>query len=730
MSPIHNSRFWESQVPLIQSPTVASDSETVSETEVWNFDPFELHAGLRKLCKDGETLKLSPQACDVLSVLVAKSGELVTREEIYQQLWPAGTHVEFQGNLNALIRDIRHALNDSARNPRFIQTVARRGYRFIAETANASAPAPSSSQARARPRPALRTFAWGIFPLLVLLALSIGLLLRTVGSALPVAQLGLPLMNYVGQMSSPAFSPDGKCIAFSWDGSGRQGLHIYVKRFDSGELRSLTHGEVEDRNASWSPDGKQIAFVRRMAPAQWAIFVIPSVGGVERQLALLSSKTRLSWSKNGQWIAYGVLHENGSNDTGIRAINLANGRTVHLTDGEPGQWGDISPSFSPDGRWLTFVRFFKLGVSELHIIPLQDATHPAGPPRRITFDMCDAEDPAWSPDSRSVIFTSDRQGNRKLWRISATEPSPTPQLIGGENAQTPSFDSRNRQVVYAHESRVDTLGRAAILGSDGRLGDFARLSWAPRLARNAAYSPDGKWVAYESQLSGPLQIWVSASDGSGERQLTSLNSSDIGTPRWSPDGKWIAFDARVKGKGAIYLIPTAGGTPRRLTSGEYEDVLPEWSHDNRWIYFASQRTGSYQIWKMPSAGGAPLQITHQGGFRAQESPNGRTLYYSKGNHNTAIWQVNPNGGEEVQVVSSLVDWHRFAVTSRGIYYIPDTLHSAVMFLSLESHQPARRAALFATEPILDLVAAPHETGLLIAMREVDNSELRILDLPH
>lgn len=730
MSPILNSLFLESQVPLIQTSTVTTVSEMVSETAVWSFDAFELLSGLRKLCKDGEGLKLSPQACDVLSLLVAKRGELVTREEIYQQLWPTGTHVEFQGNLNALIRDIRHALNDSARNPRFIQTVARRGYRFIAETANASAPVPSTSPAQVLPRSTLRIFAWGIFPLVVLLALSIGLMLRTRNSLSPEAQLGIPLMNYVGQMGSPAFSPDGKRIAFSWDGSGHQGLHIYVKQFDSGELRCLTRGEVEDKNASWSPDGKQIAFVRKMAPAQWAILVIPSVGGVEHQLALLSNKTKLSWSKDGQWIAYGVLRENGSGDTGIRAIGLADGRTVHLTDGELGQWGDISPAFSPDGRWLAFVRFFKLGVSELHIIPLHDATHPAGPPRRITFDMCDAEDPAWSPNSRSVVFTSDRRGDRRLWRISASELSPAPQFVGGENAQAPSFDSSNQRIVYAHESRVDTLGRTAILGPDGRLGDFERLSWAPRLARNAAYSPDGKWVAYESQLSGPLQIWVSASDGSGERQLTSLNSSDIGTPRWSPDGKWIVFDARVKGKGAIYLIPFAGGTPRRLTSGEYEDVLPEWSHDNRWIYFASQRTGSYQIWKMSSAGGVPLQITHQGGFRAQESPDGRTLYYSKGNHNTAIWRVSPNGGNEVEVVSSLIDWHRFAVTSRGIYYIPDTLHSAVMFLSLESHQPARRAALFATEPILDLVAAPHETGLLISMREVDNSELRILNLPH
>lgn len=654
----------------------------------------------------------------------------MTREELYRQLWPAGIHVEFQGNLNALIRDIRNVLNDSARNPRFIQTVARRGYRFIAETDGAAAPALSTFPPLPRPWLTVRIGAWAVFALAAVAALSIWAVLRTGSSAPPAVQVGMPLMNYVGQMSAPAFSPDGARIAFSWDGSRRQSLHIYVRQFDSGELRTLTHGSSNDSHASWSPDGKQIAFVRKMSQSQWAILVIPSAGGVERQLALLGSDTTVSWSRDGQWITYGVLRDDGSGDAGIRAINLADGHQVRLTEVAPGQRGDASPVFSPDGHWLAFVRSFGPGVNELHIMPLKDATHPAGQSRRLTYDMCTADDPVWAPDSRSILFISDRQGDRRLWRISAFDPSPSTLLVGGENVESLTLDPSGRRVVYTHQSLVNTLDRAAILGPDGRVGDLERLTWAPRLARNAAYSPDGKWVVYESPFSGQLQIWISASDGSGAHQLTSLNSSDTGTPRWSPDGKWIAFDARVTGKGAIYLISSAGGTPRRFTSGEYEDILPEWSHDSRWIYFASQRTGSYQIWKMPSAGGAPVQITHHGGFRAEESPDGSYLYYSKGNHDTAIWRVNPNGGDEVQVVPSLADWHRFAVTRLGIYYVPGTLPSAVMFQSFGSHQPPRRIASFAADPILDLVAAPHETGLLISMQEVDNSELRILDLKH
>jgi Tol biopolymer transport system component len=124
--------------------------------------------------------------------------------------------------------------------------------------------------------------------------------------------------------------------------------------------------------------------------------------------------------------------------------------------------------FSPDGQWLAFVRSFRRGVTELHILPLKDAIHPAGPPRRLTYDICAVQDPAWSSDSRSIVFTSDRQGNRRLWRVSAFGPSLTPQLLGGENAQAPS---------------LDPLGQAAILGPDGRLGHLERLAWVPRLVR-------------------------------------------------------------------------------------------------------------------------------------------------------------------------------------------------------------------------------------------------------
>ncbi len=115
---------------------------------------------------------------------------------------------------------------------------------------------------------------------------------------------------------------------------------------------------------------------------------------------------------------------------------------------------------------------------------------------------------------------------------------------------------------------------------------------------------------------------------------------------------------------------------------------------------------------------------------AQESPDGRYLYYSTGNHNTAILRVEPNGEDEVQVVSPLSDWSKFAVTSRGIYYVPDSPSSAIMFLGLGSSPKPRRAASFTAEPILNFIEMRRETELLISMREVENKELRVIDLTH
>jgi Tol biopolymer transport system component len=143
------------------------------------------------------------------------------------------------------------------------------------------------------------------------------------------------------------------------------------------------------------------------------------------------------------------------------------------------------------------------------------------------------------------------------------------------------------------------------------------------------YSPDGKKIAFMSDRTGSLEIWVCDKDGSNAMQLTSFGGSTVTNPRWSPDAGRIAFDANAAGEFDVWVTSASGGKPQRMTSHPANDGNPSWSRDGRWIYFDSARTGEQQIWKIPADGGEAVQITHDGGFGPLESPGGKFLYYSK-----------------------------------------------------------------------------------------------------
>jgi Tol biopolymer transport system component len=204
------------------------------------------------------------------------------------------------------------------------------------------------------------------------------------------------------------------------------------------------------------------------------------------------------------------------------------------------------------------------------------------------------------------------------------------------------------------------------------------------------FSLDESKIAFESTRSGAYEVWMCRSDGSGLVQLTHFNSVS-GTPRWSPDGQQIAFDSRAAGNADIYLIGSEGGSPRRLISEPSGDVVPSWSRDGRWIYFASHRSGRGEVWKMPSTGGPAVQVTRHGGYAAMESPDGKFLYYAKGLNVPGLWRIPTDGGEEIEVISSLEPgyWGYWAVVDDGIYYLDTTAKPGIAFFNLTTHRTTR-----------------------------------------
>ena len=190
-----------------------------------------------------------------------------------------------------------------------------------------------------------------------------------------------------------------------------------------------------------------------------------------------------------------------------------------------------------------------------------------------------------------------------------------------------------------------------------------------------------------------MEIYVSESAGSNPVQLTSFGGADTGTPRWSPDGQWIAFDSRAKGQPDIYVISAQGGEPRRLSSGPSANFVPSWSRDGRWVYFTSTRSGSEQIWKVPAQGGGQaVQVTQHGGWNAQESPDGASLYYWR---TSAVWKMPIGGGEETRVADHVTSFGNWAQWEQGLCFMDEAAKEGptVSCVGFSGHQLKRPAIL-------------------------------------
>jgi Tol biopolymer transport system component len=478
----------------------------------------------------------------------------------------------------------------------------------------------------------------------------------------------VPVTSLPGSESQPYFSPDGKKIVYVWGGENGQNLDLYIQSLENNVVRRFTTDSAKDLSPAWSPDGSRIAWLRT-GPKETAIFVADVAGGMHGKVAdvypirVEAQGRDLDWSPDGKYIA--VPDKSQAEEPFHIVLIRANDAARTVVTLPPDKIiGDISPAFSPDGKSIAFLRAVASGVVDVYVVPVLGGT-----PQRITSDNRNAVSVAWTPDSRSLVFSSDRRRNSVLWRVRASggEPERIPGVA--ENAADPIF-SRDGRMAYAQVFQDANIWRVELAEKKPAVNVISSTQYDS----SPQYSPDGGRVAFRSDRSGNNEIWVTDSNGQIPVQLTRFGGPLTGTPRWSPDGMSIAFDARPEGQADIYTVSSIGGAPRRVTRSDAEDVVPSYSADGTWIYFASNRTGAWQVWRAPSSGGAEEQVTRNGGFAAFESPDGKYLYYAKGRSAAGVWRKRlPNGPEE-SVLERVKPgyWGSWAVVENGIYFSDQT----------------------------------------------------------
>jgi Tol biopolymer transport system component/DNA-binding winged helix-turn-helix (wHTH) protein len=626
-------------------------------------------------------MRLQDKPLQILTLLLEHPGEVVTREELQKRLWPDGIIVDFEHSINAAVNRLREALGDDAEHPRFIETLPRHGYRFIAPvvgahggapTVAATSPSPDETAVRDR-RYSKHGAALAVVGVALIAAVAgvvwFHFLRPTPRPATPPMRI-VPFTSFPGHQAGASFSPDGNQIAFAWDGEKEDNWDIYVKQVGAEGLLRLTTDPGEDRFPVWSPDGRYIAFCRYNSKNEGGIYVVPALGGVERKLhtpslGAMSWSESLDWSPNGKYLAY-VDRLSGQAPPTVFLLAVENPQDRRPLTTPVGQWLDFLPRFSPDGQALAFLRGTGAGTAgDIFLARLA-----GGEPKRLTFDntwingFLD-----WTPDGAYIVFSSGRLGEGRLWKVSPSGGQPEQLSVGQGGASDPSISRDGRRLAYTEKSYNSNIWRYEVPGTKGRNAPPTELIASTGENESPQFSPDGKRIAFMSYRSGTYQVWVCDSDGLSARQLTHLDTR-AANPQWSPDGRQIAFEGNVEGHQTIYVLAAEGGQPRRLTMDASADALPRWSRDGKWIYFVSDRTDPWQVWRMPAQGGQAVQVTRKGGQAAFESPDGKTLYYARGFDVSGLWKVPVEGGEERLVLEQLdvADWGNWGVAKEGIYY--------------------------------------------------------------
>lgn len=539
-----------------------------------------------------------------------------------------------------------------------------------------------------------------------------------------------PFANEIGEEYSPSVSPNDDVIAYVWDGNiGR--ANIYLKNVDGSHRRRLTDDSGEYYLPAWSPNGKQISYLR-LKDDKLDLMVRDLQDGSERIVAAIRREMgRWSsdsgpllgnigpeWSRDGKslYVADRQFADGGVG--GIYQIDIETGTRKQITSA-PGEQRDFAPRISHDGRTLAFVRYFSHGRGELFTSPAL-----GGAPTRLTNDIRDIQGVTWSRDGGSIIFCSNRRLFFQLWSVQATGGSPVLLPTNTTSATSPVTFHYSDRLAFVDASENWNVWRYPV--ERGLLGPGTLLISSSGRNHDARFSPDGKRIAFISDRSGSLEIWSALADGSSATQLTHLNGPWVNSITWSPGETKIAFDARPNGYAAIYGVRVADGNMEQIDDAGVEQRMPGWASSGKAIYFNSVKDGAVAIYRKDLDTGTTVRVSEREMYAVAESPDGKRLYTS--DRSGHLFESKPDGSmaHPLNLIANPVK--SWAPTMQGLVYSTEGTSSGTFRICLFENgrvtalgTPA--GPLVTNDP--DVSLSPDGKWLLIAQQDQMRSDIKL-----
>ncbi|MFN0168750.1 MAG: winged helix-turn-helix domain-containing protein [Bryobacteraceae bacterium] len=561
------------------------------EDRVVRFGVFELNAPAGELRKNGFRLKLAEQPFRILEHLAEHPGEIVTREDLRDLLWGQDTFVDFEHGLNAAINKLREVLDDSAANPRFIETVPRRGYRFIArvEQPVQAQPVQPPTPTPAAPPPARNRLGWWIAGAGVVAAAIAGFLLfrqRPTETHYELRQL----TRDSGLTFQPGISADGNFVVYASDRATGKDLDIWIQHVSGGQPFRLTSSPTHESIPSISADGRRVVFQLGYWGEEKGIFVVPALGGTPQMVTPAGRDARIS--PDGSVIAYSTGDYGQPSE--VRLIPAEGGSDRKISAGL--DWA-IAPAWTRQGKHLlVWARRMPNEPLDYWMVPATGgAATKTGITKRLgrvgvksalgaPFSITPS--PVASVADDQLVIAARSGDGVDLWLSPLSEGNGTSQPVRitvGAGAANPSV-AANGRIAFARLVVDSSLWMLPLEPSSGRVtGEMRRVLRENISVNSPNVSDDGRRLAYVSNRGGDPDVWIRDLDTGVDRQVTASKANE-GRAVISPDGAHVAFGL----SGDFYTIPSSGGVQKLACKGCGPNVVA-WTPDGGkllYYYFA------------------------------------------------------------------------------------------------------------------------------------------------
>lgn len=709
----------------------------------YEFGPFRLSLTEHLLYQGPQVVPLKPKVFDTLLLLVESHGRVMSKDELMQVLWP-DSFVE-ENSLTQNISLLRRALGGATNGRQYVETIPKRGYRFVAEVhelravdASRETPTPEAAltsqlseaeadhlQAVAGPA-ALFARGGGLFrrsqramAFLFLLALGAGVFITVrrqyrlprAAEAAPTffKEMRVESLTSLGKVWEAALSPDGRYVAYVAAEEGHQS--IWVKQIGADDsVRIVAPTVMFCVGLTFSPDSGHIFYVAYTDNSNvGTLFQIPVIGGAQRRL-INDLDSPVTFSPDGSRLAF--MRRHISSDLIQHSLFIANadGTDERLLASRRGAdfYSPQGPAWSPDGRTLAITAGT---IRDDNVAGLYEVSVADGSERAISARTWKrAGRVAWLPDRSGLIVTAaddETEQFMQLWLISypGGEARRITKDLNHYQGVTLSADASRLVAVQADQLVsiwASTDGDPAHaeelkLTAGGRLGEVMGLAW----------TPDGRLV-YSSATGGNTDIWMMEADGSGQRRLTNAPASDF-LPTVSPDGRQIVFLSTRTGVQQLWKMEIDGSKQRQLTDGGMK-YRARYSPDGRWIVFAAipPTQSRPTLWKVAAEGGEPIQLTEVYSRIPAVSPDGRLVaaYHWDDQASRMKLAIIPiEGGPPIKTLEPPRSNHHWSLQwtpdGRGLLYVQTHSDAASIWRIPVAGGAAEKVVHFPSGQILD-----------------------------